>query len=76
MAYSKEELLALPVEEKIALVEELWSSVEDEKLPVTRDEVEFAKERLKLHKENPTDGISVAEFKKSFFDKYGLQNYN
>ncbi len=72
MPYNKEELLALPAEEKIALAEELWSSVEDELLPVTDEEIEFAAERLKLHNENPAEGMSVEDFKKRFSDKYGL----
>ncbi len=29
MRYNKEDLLSLPANEKIALAEELWSSVED-----------------------------------------------
>jgi len=72
MNYNKEALFALPDEEKIALAEELWSSVEDKHLPVTNEEVEFAAERLKLHNENPAEGMSVEEFKKRFADKYGV----
>ena len=48
MDYNKEALLALPDEEKIALAQELWGSIEDEHLPVTAEEVIFAEERLKL----------------------------
>lgn len=62
MPFNKEELLSLPAEEKIALAEELWSSVEEERLPVTDEEIAFAEERLKLHNENPTEGMSVEEF--------------
>ena len=73
MPYNKEELLSLPAEEKIALAEELWSSVEDDQLPSSQEEFAFAEERLKLHRENPEDGMSVEEFKKYFSDKHGLQ---
>ena len=73
MPYNKEELLSLPAEEKIALAEELWSSVEDDQLPSSQEEFAFAEERLKLHRENPEDGMSVEEFKKCFSDKYGFQ---
>ncbi len=72
MSYNKEELIALPIAEKIALAEELWSSVESELMPVTNEEVEFAKERLQLHKEQPNEGMSLDMFKKYFADKYGL----
>lgn len=72
MPYNKEELLSLPAEEKIALAEELWSSVEDDRLPITDEEIGFAEERLKLHRENPAEGMSIEEFKKCFSDKYGL----
>lgn len=72
MPYKKEELLALPDEEKIALAEELWSSVEDKMLPVSDEEIEFAEERLHLHYENPALGLSADEFKKLFSDKHGL----
>ncbi len=33
---------------------------------VTDEEIMFAEERLKLHNENPTEGMSVEEFKKRF----------
>ena len=72
MRYSKEELLSLPAEEKIALAEELWGSVEDENLPITDEEIVFAEERLKLHRENPSEGMSINDFKKQFSDKHGL----
>ncbi len=72
MPYNKEELLSLPAEEKIALAEELWSSVEDEHLPVTDEEITFAEERLRLHNENSAEGMSIEEFKKIFSDKHGL----
>lgn len=72
MSYKKEELLALPDEEKIALAEELLSSVEDIHLSVSDEDIVFAEERLRLHKQNPNEGFSVEEFKKLFSDKYGL----
>ncbi|MDE3143749.1 MAG: addiction module protein [Bacteroidota bacterium] len=72
MGYNKSELLALPAKEKLALAEELWSSVEDELIPVSKDEILFAEERLKLHEEKPEEGMSVDAFKKYFAEKYGL----
>ena len=69
MSYNKKELLSLPAEEKIALAEELWSSVEEELMPVTDEEVAFAEERLKMHEANPEERMSVEELKKYFFGK-------
>ena len=72
MPYNKKELLALPPEEKIELAEELWSSVEEELLPVTDEEIAFAEERLKTHQANPDEGMSMEELKKYFAEKYGF----
>lgn len=76
MPVNKEELLALPAEEKIALAEELWGSVENELLPITDEEVAFAEERFKMHEANPTEGISVEDFKNRFSKKYGFKVIN
>jgi putative addiction module component (TIGR02574 family) len=72
MSYNKDELIALPAAEKIALAEELWSSVENELMPITNEEIEFAKERLEQHEKNSEEGISLDMFKKFFADKYGF----
>jgi putative addiction module component (TIGR02574 family) len=72
MPVNKEELLALSAEEKIALAEELWGSVENELLAITDEEVAFAEERLKMHEANPNGGITVEEFKSHFSKKYGF----
>lgn len=72
MPYNREELLALPDEEKIALAEELWSSIEEKHLPVSDEEIAFAAERLRLHNLNPHDAISIEEFKRRFEEKHGL----
>jgi len=72
MSYNKEDLIALPAAEKIALAEALWSSVENELMPVTNEEMEFAKERLQQHEENPDEGISLDKFKNYFKDKYSF----
>ncbi len=42
MAYNKEELLNLPVEEKLELVEALWDRIDDELLgkALSRNEIE------------------------------------
>ncbi len=72
MPYNKEELFNLPVEEKLELVEALWDKIDDELMPVTEEEIRFAKERLNLHKQNPTEGFSWSEFKQKIKEKYGF----
>lgn len=72
MSFNKEEIFSLTPEEKIALAEELWSSVEEEMMPPTEDEIAFAKQRLQMHEANPEEGINLENFKKYFSDKYGF----
>lgn len=72
MAYNKEELLALPDDEKLALAEELWGSVEEKAIPVTEDEIAFASERLAMHKASPSEVISWAEAHEKLKAKYGF----
>ncbi len=72
MPYNREELFNLPVEEKLELVEALWDKIDDELLPVSEEEIKFARERLKLHKQNPSEGLGWAEFKQKIKEKYGF----
>ena len=72
MSYNKKELLSLPPDEKVALAEELWSSVEEELMPITNEELAFAEERLRMHEANPDEGVSLEELKKYFAEKYGF----
>jgi len=72
MPFNKDEILSLPAEEKIALAEELWSSVEEELLQDSDEEVLFAEQRLKMHNENPGESMSLESFKRYFADKYGF----
>ena len=64
MSYNKEELLKLGVEEKIALVGELWDSIEDSLLPVSDEVQNIAKERYADYLANPDDTVSLEELKK------------
>lgn len=72
MPYNKEELLKLPVQEKQELVEALWNSIDDELLPVTTEEIAFADERMKMHLDNPKEGMHWEELKKKIWEKYGF----
>ena len=61
MSYNKKELLNLPAEEKQELAEALWNSIEDNSLPVSKEEIAFAEERYKMHLENPGEGMTRKE---------------
>lgn len=72
MSYDREELLNLPVEEKLELVEALWDKIDDDLLPVSKEEIAFAKERLQMHEENPSESMSWEELKRRIKEKYGF----
>lgn len=72
MPYNREELLNLPVEEKLELVEALWDKIDEDLMPVTKEEIEFAKERLRLHNQNPSEGMTWEELKDKIHEKYGF----
>ena len=72
MAYNKEDLLKLPVQEKQELAEALWNSIDDNLLPVTEEEIAFAEERYQLHLKNPEDGFTWDELREKVKSKYGF----
>ena len=72
MQVQKSVLLALPVKERLALAEELWSSVEAEFHKDSLDDIAFAKERLSLHLEDPETGYSINQLKKYFSEKHEI----
>lgn len=72
MPFNKSEIFSLPAKEKIELAEQLWSSVEEELLQDSDEEILFAEQRLKMHEEDSSDVMSLESFKKYFADKYGF----
>ena len=72
MAYDKERLFTLPVEEKLELVVALWDQIDNELMPVTKDEILFAQDRLDLHKENPGEQLSWEELREKVEELYGF----
>lgn len=72
MAYNKKQLLTLPPEERVALAEELWSSVEEDLSKISDDDIAFAEERLKLHQQNKNNGMSIEDLRKYFTEKHGF----
>lgn len=72
MSYNKKELLNLPAEEKQELAEALWNSIENNSLPVSKEEIAFAEERYKMHLENPGEGMTREELTEKVKSKYGF----
>ena len=72
MPYDREELFNLPMEEKLELVEALWNRIDEDLLPFTEEDIKFARQRLELHKQKPSEGFSWLEVKKKITEKYGF----
>jgi len=73
MAYDLKELLALPNEEKLALANTLWNTVEQNNSEaLTIDEINFIEERLKIAEQTPEDGLSLKEVQEKIKTKYGF----
>jgi len=72
MPYNKEELLKLPVEEKLQLMEDLIASVNEEDKDDDEGLITIAKDRYEQYLKNPEAGMSWDEFKKKVYEKYGF----
>ena len=72
MPYNKQELLKLPIHEKQELAEALWNSIDDDLLPVTKEEIAFAQQRFEMHIANPDEGMSWNDLRKKIEEKYGF----
>jgi putative addiction module component (TIGR02574 family) len=72
MPYNKQDILQLPVEEKLQLAEEIWQSIDEKDLPKSDAEIQIAEERYQAYLKNPNAGMSWEEFRKKIFDKYGF----
>lgn len=65
-------VFALPVDEKLKLVEELWDSIhEDELPPLSAAQIEELERRWKKHLENPGLAISGEEFFRRLEARHG-----
>jgi putative addiction module component (TIGR02574 family) len=68
-----EELLKLPVNEKLDIMEKIWVSLDDN-VPADEDEIRVAKERYEDYKKNPNDLLEWNDVKESLFLKYGIKS--
>lgn len=68
-----EELLNLPVSERIQLVEDLWDSIaaEQDQIPVTNAQREEVRRRTEEHDADPASAGPWAEVRERLLDKYG-----
>jgi putative addiction module component (TIGR02574 family) len=65
-------VFALPTDEKLKLVEELWDSIaEDELPPLTQWQFDEIERRWKKLQENPETGIPGDEFFRRLEARYG-----
>ncbi len=64
-------ILKLPVDEKLEIMEKIWESL-DENIPYNEDEINIAKERYEDYKKNPESTLDWNDVKKELFQKYGL----
>ncbi len=64
-----EDILKLPVSERLRLVEEIWDSIaaESEQLPLTEAQREELDRRLEELEANPSDGVPWEEARKRYF---------
>jgi putative addiction module component (TIGR02574 family) len=67
------ELLNLPVDERLEIIEKIWVSL-DENVPMDEDEIRVAKERYEDYKKNPKDLLEWNDVKESLFLKYGIKS--
>lgn len=58
-----DEILRLPVEERIDLVQQIWDSVaaDADSVPVTPEQREELQRRLEEHERNPDDVVEASE---------------
>ena len=69
MSYIKEELLKLPIDEKISLLGDLWDSIDNEQanVPLSDWKKALIEKRLADDKINPTKGTPWSELRKKYF---------
>ena len=73
MANNINDILKLPVDERLNIMEKIWESL-DENIPASEYEVMVAHERFKEYLKNPNDSLYWKDVKDQLFQKYGLDN--
>lgn len=66
----KEEIKKLPLNERIALLEEVWDDIaQTEELPVPEWHMQILNERIEAYNKNPKDYITYENWKKKYFTR-------
>ncbi len=68
MTIDIDNILKLPVDEKLEIMEKIWESL-DENIPYNEDEINIAKERYEDYKKNPESTLDWNDVKKELFQK-------
>ncbi|MGC4038087.1 MAG: addiction module protein [Chitinophagaceae bacterium] len=66
------DILKLPIEERVFAVEKIWNSIEDDTLPVSEDEIQIAQSRYNEYLKNPSDSVAWRDVKAGLIKKYGF----
>jgi putative addiction module component (TIGR02574 family) len=64
-------ILQLPVDERIEIMERIWDSIDDD-FPDEKDEINIVRERFEEYKKNPGSVLDWNEVREKLFLKYGL----
>ena len=67
------DLLELPVEERIQLIQDLWDSVaaEPSGVPVTEAQKKELRRRLAEHRADPNSALPWEEVRRRLYERYG-----
>ncbi|HUS35664.1 MAG TPA: addiction module protein [Verrucomicrobiae bacterium] len=58
---------ALPLPDRLQLIEEIWTTIEADDLPIaTADEIRLAEDRLAEYRANPNAVVSLEQIKARF----------
>lgn len=66
-----EEILKLPVDERLEIMGKIWESL-DENVPCDEHESNIARERYEEYQKNPESTLDWKDVKKQLFQKHGL----
>ncbi len=68
-----DDILKLPVDERLEIMEKIWESLDDN-VPYDEDEINIARVRYEDYKKNPGSSLDWNDVKKELFQKYGLEH--
>lgn len=73
MTTNIDDILQLPVNERLEIMEKIWESLDDN-IPYDEDEINIARERYEDYKKNPGSSLDWNDVKKELLRKHGLRN--